>query len=290
MKGIILAGGAGTRLYPATMAISKQILPVFDKPMIYYPLSVLMLAGIREVLIISTPRDIGLFKDLFGDGSQLGMRFAYAVQPEPRGLADAFIIGEEFIGSDPVALILGDNIFYGHGLSGLLKKTAKNGDCATIFGLYAKDPARFGVVEFDDAGNVVSIEEKPKRPKSNYIVPGLYFYPNEVVGIAKNIEPSDRGEIEITAVNNEFLRLGRLRVELLGRGMAWLDTGTHESLMDASNFVAAIQNTQAVYVACIEEIAYQQGYIDAETLRKRALALGKTAYAEYILRVIDEGT
>ena len=289
MKGIILAGGAGTRLYPATIAISKQILPVFDKPMIYYPLSVLMLAGIREVLIISTPRDIGLFEDLFGDGSQLGMRFAYAEQLEPRGLADAFIIGEEFIGADPVALILGDNIFYGHGLSGFLNK-ATNGDCATIFGLFARDPSRFGVVEFDGAGNVVSIEEKPSRPKSNYIVPGLYFYPNEVVEIAKHVRPSGRGEIEITEVNNEFLRRGKLRVVRLGRGMAWLDTGTHESLMDASNFVAAIQNTQAVYVACIEEIAFQQGYIGAESLRERALALGKTAYAEYILRVIDEGT
>lgn len=289
MKGIILAGGAGTRLYPATIAISKQILPVYDKPMIYYPLSVLMLAGIREVLIISTPRDIGLFKELFQDGSQLGMRFEYAVQPEPRGLADAFIVGEEFIGNDSVALILGDNIFYGHGLSGLLQKTARNGDCATIFGLFARDPSRFGVVEFDDAGKVVSIEEKPKKPKSNYIVPGLYFYPNDVVEIAKQIKPSERGEIEITAVNNEFLNRGKLRVELLGRGMAWLDTGTHESLMDASNFVATIQNTQAVYVACIEEIAYQNGYIDAESLRKRARSLGKTAYAEYILQLIEDG-
>ncbi len=288
MKGIILAGGAGTRLYPATMAVSKQILPVYDKPMIYYPLSVLMLAGIREVLIISTPRDIGAFQDLFGDGSQLGMRFEYAVQPVPRGLADAFIIGEKFIGNERVALILGDNIFYGQGLSGILKKAVQNGDCATIFGLLARDPARFGVVEFDEAGNVVSIEEKPRRPKSNYIVPGLYFYTSDVVDIAKNVQPSDRGEIEITAVNNEYLRRGKLQVKILGRGMAWLDTGTHESLMDASNFVAAIQNTQGVYVACIEEIAFKQGFMDAGMLKKRAESLGDTAYAGYIRQLLRD--
>jgi glucose-1-phosphate thymidylyltransferase len=288
MKGIILAGGAGTRLYPATMAVSKQILPVYDKPMIYYPLSVLMLAGIREVLIISTPRDIGAFQDLFGDGAQLGMRFEYAVQPVPRGLADAFIIGEKFIGNERVALILGDNIFYGQGLSGVLKKAVRNGDCATIFGLLARDPARFGVVEFDEAGNVVSIEEKPRRPKSNYIVPGLYFYTSDVVDIAKNVQPSGRGEIEITAVNNEYLRRGKLQVKILGRGMAWLDTGTHESLMDASNFVAAIQNTQGVYVACIEEIAFKQGFMDAEMLKKRADSLGDTAYAGYIRQLLRD--
>ena len=282
MKGIILAGGAGTRLYPATLAVSKQMLPVYDKPMIYYPLSVLMLAGIREILIISTPRDLAGFQALLGDGSRLGLRFEYALQEQPRGLADAFIIGENFIGDDSVALILGDNIFYGHGLTGVLENALKRQDGATIFGLYAADPSRYGVVEFDASGKAISIEEKPNRPKSNYIVPGLYFYTNDVVEIAKNVRPSARGEIEITSVNNEYLQRGQLYVDLLGRGVAWLDTGTHESLLDASNFVAAIQNMQGIFVACVEEIAFKRGYIGAEELLAAAKNMGNTPYASYL--------
>ena len=262
MKGIILAGGSGTRLYPLTKAISKQIMPVYDKPMIYYPLSTLMLAGIREVLIISTPRDLPTFEELFGTGEQLGMKFSYAVQEQPRGLADAFIIGADFIGDDSVALVLGDNIFYGQSFSKVLRQTAEriekeNG--ATIFGYYVRDPKEYGVVEFDENGKALSIEEKPEHPKSNYAVPGLYFYDNDVVEIAANVKPSARGEIEITSINNEYLRRGTLNVETLGRGFAWLDTGNHDSLLDAADFVAAFQKRQGLYISCIEEIAYKRG-------------------------------
>ncbi len=283
MKGIILAGGSGTRLYPVTKAISKQILPIYDKPMIYYPLSVLMLAGIREVLIISTPRDIGTYEELLGDGSSYGMKFSYAIQDQPRGLADAFIVGEKFIGNDSVALILGDNVFYGQSFTKTLEKAFKREEGATIFGYYVKNPSEFGVVEFDKQMNAVSIEEKPHKPKSNYAVPGLYFYDNDVIEIAKNVKPSNRGEIEITSVNNEYLRRGKLKVELLGRGLAWLDTGTHRGLLEASNFVEAVQNRQGLYVACIEEIAYRRGFIDIKQLRKLAEPLTKTEYGMYIL-------
>ncbi|MBR0125703.1 MAG: glucose-1-phosphate thymidylyltransferase RfbA [Treponema sp.] len=289
MKGIILAGGSGTRLYPITKAVSKQILPLYDKPMVYYPLSVLMLSGIREVLIISTPRDISLFKELFGDGSWLGMKFSYAVQDKPRGLADAFIVGENFIGSDSVALVLGDNIFYGQAfsttLSNAYKKIQKEGG-AVIFGYFVKDPTAYGVVEFDGSGKVLGIEEKPKLPKSNYAVPGLYFYDNSVVKIAKEIQPSARGEIEITAVNNAYLAKEKLSVELLGRGMAWLDTGTYDGLLEASNFIATIQKRQGMYVSCIEEIAYRNGWITKEDLTNLASGY-KTVYGEY-LRYIAE--
>ncbi|SKA87490.1 glucose-1-phosphate thymidylyltransferase [Clostridium sp. USBA 49] len=288
MKGIILAGGSGTRLYPITKAVSKQILPIYDKPMIYYPLSVLMLAGIREILIISTPRDIGTFKELLGDGSQLGLRLEYAIQDKPRGLADAFIVGEEFIGNDRVALVLGDNIFYGYGFSERLERAVKREEGATIFGYHVSDPTQFGVVEFDKDNNVVSIEEKPKVPKSNYAVPGLYFYDNDVVKIAKNIKPSPRGELEITAVNNEYLKRGKLKVELFGRGMAWLDTGTHRGLLDAANFVEAIQTRQGLYVACIEEIAYRKGFIDKNELIALAEPLSKIEYGQYLLKVANE--
>ena len=290
MKGIILAGGAGTRLYPLTKAISKQIMPVYDKPMIYYPLSTLMLAGIREVLIISTPRDLPVFEDLLGDGSQLGMRFAYEIQEEPRGLADAFIIGEEFIGEDAVALVLGDNIFYGQSFSNVLKQVAERTDSqpgATIFGYYVRDPREYGVVEFDASGTAISIEEKPQNPKSNYAVPGLYFYDNDVVEIAKNIKPSARGEIEITSVNEEYLRRGTLKVETLGRGFAWLDTGTHDSLLDAADFVAAVQKRQGLYVSCIEEIAYKRGFIGREQLIALAQPLLKTNYGKYLMDVAE---
>ncbi|MBO7612493.1 MAG: glucose-1-phosphate thymidylyltransferase RfbA [Treponema sp.] len=284
MKGIILAGGSGTRLYPITKAVSKQILPLYDKPMVYYPLSVLMLSGIREVLIISTPRDISLFKELFGDGSWLGMKFSYAVQDKPRGLADAFIVGENFIGKDSVALVLGDNIFYGQSfsttLSNAYKKIQKEGG-AVIFGYFVKDPTAYGVVEFDSFGNVLGIEEKPKLPKSNYAVPGLYFYDNSVVQIAKEIKPSARGEIEITAVNNAYLAKKKLSVELLGRGMAWLDTGTYDGLLEASNFIATIQKRQGMYVSCIEEIAYRNGWITKEDLTNLASGY-KTVYNEYL--------
>ena len=284
MKGIILAGGSGTRLYPITKAVSKQILPLYDKPMIYYPLSVLMLAGIREVLIISTPRDIKLFEELFGDGSWLGMHFEYAVQEKPRGLADAFIVGKDFIGNDDVALVLGDNIFYGQSFTGTLKNAAekiKNEKGAVIFGYYVKDPTAYGVVEFDGSGNVLGIEEKPSKPKSNYAVPGLYFYDNSVVKIAENVKPSARGEIEITSVNNEYLKQKKLKVELLGRGMAWLDTGTYDGLLEASNFIATIEKRQGMYVSCIEEIAYRNGWISKDSLLKMA-AEYKTEYGRYL--------
>lgn len=287
MKGIILAGGAGTRLYPLTKAISKQIMPVYDKPMIYYPLSTLMLAGIREVLIISTPRDILFFKELLGDGNQLGMQFSYAVQKQPRGLADAFIIGAEFIGKESVALVLGDNIFYGKSFSKVLQEVSSREKGATIFGYYVRDPREYGVVEFDDSGKVLSIEEKPEHPKSNYAVPGLYFYDNDVVEIAASIEPSERGEIEITSINNEYLNRGTLYVEILGRGFAWLDTGNHDSLLDAADFVAAFQKRQGLYISCIEEIAYKKGFIDKEQLLKLAVPLMKTDYGKYMEEVAE---
>ncbi len=282
MKGIILAGGSGTRLYPLTKATSKQMMPVYDKPMIYYPLSTLMLAGIREVLIISTPRDLPAFRELFGDGSQLGLALSYAEQPEPRGLAEAFIIGADFIGKDNVAMVLGDNIFYGQSFSKTLRAAAEREKGATIFGYYVKDPTQYGVVEFDEEGRAVSIEEKPERPRSNYAVPGLYFYDNDVVGIARNVKPSARGEIEITSVNNEYLKRGDLYVETLGRGFAWLDTGSHDSLLDAANFVATFQKRQGLYISCIEEIAFKRGYIDREQLLRLAEPLSKTAYGLYL--------
>ncbi len=285
MKGIILAGGSGTRLYPLTKAISKQIMPVYDKPMIYYPLSTLMLAGIRDILIISTPRDLPVFKELFGTGEQLGLRMSYAVQESPRGLADAFIIGEEFISDDNVALVLGDNIFYGQSFSKLLRTVAERETGATIFGYYVRDPREYGVVEFDENGKAISIEEKPEHPKSNYAVPGLYFYDNDVVEIAKNVKPSARGEIEITAVNNEYLRRGTLHVETMGRGFAWLDTGNHDSLLDASDFVCAFQKRQGLYISCIEEIAYKRGFISKEQLVELAQPLLKTAYGQYLIEV-----
>ena len=285
MKGIILAGGAGTRLYPSTIACSKQILTVYDKPMIYYPLSTLMLAGIREVLIISTPRDLPGFRELFGDGSQLGMQFSYAVQETPRGLADAFIVGESFIGRDNVCLILGDNIFYGYGFSERLKNAAERKTGATIFGYHVSNPTEFGVVEFDKDWNVLSIEEKPQKPKSSYAVPGLYFYDNQVVEIAKQVQPSARGEIEITAVNNEYLRRGQLKVELFGRGMAWLDTGNHRAMLAAANFVEAIQTRQGLFVSCIEEIAYRQGFISREQLLTQAARFKSSEYGHICLKL-----
>lgn len=287
MKGIILAGGSGTRLYPLTKAISKQIMPVYDKPMIYYPLSTLMLAGIREILIISTPRDLPVFEELFGTGEQLGLEISYAVQDYPRGLADAFIIGADFIGNDRVALVLGDNIFYGQSFSRVLEQVAARERGATIFGYYVRDPREYGVVEFDEQGKALSIEEKPDNPRSNYAVPGLYFYDNEVVEIARKVKPSARGEIEITSINNEYLRRGTLMVETMGRGFAWLDTGNHDSLLDAADFVAAFQKRQGLYISCIEEIAYKKGFITKEQLVRLAEPLLKTDYGKYMIEVAN---
>lgn len=288
MKGIILAGGSGTRLYPVTKAISKQIVPIYDKPMIYYPLSTLMLAGIQDILIISTVRDLPAFQELLGDGSQYGLNLSYAVQEKPNGIAEAFIIGERFIGNDRVALVLGDNIFYARGFSDILRRAVNTEGVATVFGYQVNNPQDFGIVEFDKDRKVISIEEKPQNPKSNYAVPGLYFYDNDVVEIAKNVQPSARGEKEITAVNNEYLRQGRLRVELFGRGMAWLDTGTHEGLLEAANFVNIIQHRQGMYVSCIEEIAYRKGYITKEQLIALAEPMLKTEYGQYMRRVAEE--
>jgi len=287
MKGIVLAGGAGTRLYPSTIAVSKQILTVYDKPMIYYPLSTLMLAGIREVLVISTPRDVPMYRELLGDGSRLGMRFSYAVQTSPRGLADAFIVGKEFIGNDRVCLVLGDNVFYGYGFSERLQNAAARESGATIFGYHVSNPKEFGVVEYDRDWNVLSIEEKPENPKSNYAVPGLYFYDNDVIAIAENVKPSDRGEIEITSVNNEYLRRGKLKVELLGRGMAWLDTGNHRAMLAAANFVEAVQTRQGLYISCLEEIAYRQGFINKDQLLEQANRMKTTEYGQYLFQVAD---
>ena len=292
MKGIILAGGSGTRLYPITQQVIKQLLPVYDKPMIYYPLSTLMLAGIREILIISTPQALPAFKKLFKDGSHLGLQIAYKEQPSPDGLAQAFVLGEEFIGDDDVCLILGDNIYHGHGLPDMLRRSidiVKNERKSVIFGYYVNDPERYGVAEFDEKGNVISIEEKPQKPKSNYAVTGLYFYTNDVVEVAKTIKPSERGELEITDVNQVFLKRGKLHVELMGRGFAWLDTGTHESLLEASNFIQTIEKRQGLKVSCIEEIAYEMGYIDADAMIRLAQPLKKNNYGKYMLRRAKEG-
>ena len=289
MKGIVLAGGSGTRLYPITKAVSKQLLPLYDKPMIYYPISVLMLAGIKEILIISTPRDLPAFKELLGDGSSLGIKFSYKVQENPNGLAEAFIVGEDFIGDDNVVLILGDNIFHGHRFTEILERATQLEEGAIIFGYYTNNPEDFGVVEFDDEWNVLSVEEKPDNPKSNYVVPGLYFYDNDVIEIAKGVKPSDRGEIEITSVNEEYLKRGKLKVELLGRGMAWLDTGTHVGLLEAGNFIETIQKRQSLYIACLEEIAYLKGYITTEQLLETAEELKKTDYGQYLFNLAKRG-
>lgn len=288
MKGIILAGGSGTRLYPITKAVSKQILPVYDKPMIYYPLSILMLAGIREILIISTPRDISVYQELLGDGTQIGMSFSYIIQEKPNGLAEAFILGEDFIGKDSVALVLGDNIFHGSYLSLEIKKAAQLQEGAIIFGYYVINPEAFGVVEFDKAGVAVSLEEKPKNPKSNYAVPGLYFYDNQVIEIAKQVQPSERGELEITAINQKYLLRRQLKVQILGRGVAWLDTGTYEGLIEASNFVRTVQKRQGLYIACIEEIAYRMGYINQKQLIELAQSTLKTDYGQYLMIIANE--
>ncbi len=290
MKGIVLAGGSGTRLYPITKGVSKQLLPIYDKPMVYYPLSVLMLAGIREILIISTPQDLPGFQRLLGDGTDYGVNFTYAVQPSPDGLAQAFIIGKEFIGDDSVCLVLGDNIFYGQSFSRMLADAVATADAenkATVFGYYVNDPERYGVAEFDEAGNVLSIEEKPQRPRSNYAVVGLYFYPNKVVEIAENIKPSDRGELEITTVNQEFLKDGELKVQLFGRGFAWLDTGTHDSLSEASTFVEVIEKRQGLKLACLEEIAFKKGWIDRDRLRVLAAPMKKNQYGQYLLKLLE---
>jgi glucose-1-phosphate thymidylyltransferase len=286
MKGIILAGGSGTRLYPSTIPVSKQLLPVFDKPMIYYPLSTLMLSGIRDILIITTPQDQVHFKNLLKDGSQLGINIEYAIQPEPKGLAQAFTIGENFIGKESCSLILGDNIFYGYGFSGLLDQASKFNNGALIFGYYVKDPERYGVADIDEAGNVLSLEEKPKNPKSNYAVTGLYFYDNTVIDIAKDIKPSQRGELEITDINKAYLESKKLKLQIMGRGMAWLDTGTHESLLDASNFIATIENRQGLKIACLEEIAFRKGYIDAEQVERLATPMMKNQYGQYLMEII----
>lgn len=289
MKGIVLAGGSGTRLYPLTIGVSKQLLPVYDKPLVYYPLSVLMLAGIREILVISTPQDLPQFERLLGDGSRWGLSFSYAQQPRPEGIAQAFIIGEKFIGSDPVALVLGDNIFYGHGLAQTLQKAARQEKGATVFGYYVRDPERYGVVTFDSQGRATDIEEKPKNPRSRYAVVGLYFYDNDVVTVSRNLKPSGRGELEITDVNREYLRRGTLKVELLGRGTAWLDTGTHESLLAAANFVEVVEARQGLKVSCPEEIAYRMGYIDAAQLERLAADLSKNSYGQYLLDILKAG-
>jgi len=291
MKGIVLAGGSGTRLYPVTKGVSKQLLPIYDKPMVYYPISILMLAGIREILIISTPDDLPGFKRLLGSGKELGVSFSYVEQPSPDGLAQAFILGETFIGTDSVCMVLGDNIFYGHGLPELLKSAIENVEkeqMATVFGYYVNDPQRYGVAEFDKTGNVISIEEKPADPKSNYAVVGLYFYNNDVIQVAKNIKPSARGELEITTVNQEYLKQNRLKVELMGRGYAWLDTGTHESLIDASNFVATIENRQGLKISCLEEIAYKSGFITKEQLLELAKPLAKNQYGQYLIKLANQ--
>ena len=288
MKGIILAGGRGTRLYPMTKVVSKQLLPIYDKPMIYYPLSTLLLAGIKEILVISTPEDIGMYEELLGDGSRLGISISYKIQPEPKGLAQAFLLGEEFIGNDDVCLILGDNIFYGKDFTKLLKTAQEQLDGATIFGYTVKNPTAFGVVEFDENHNVVSIEEKPEHPKSDYAIPGLYFYDNRVVGIAKNIKPSARGELEITAVNNEYLKLGKLKVKLMPRGMAWLDTGTPSGMIKASEFVQTVQDMQGFYISCIEEIAWRRGFINDEQLKKLGDELKMTDYGKYLLALLED--